>query len=250
MYINYGITAVLVLAGHFILDALVALSPATHVLLFGAAAIALPLVEIANAREERRLCHLPLHFEGEERESVRNGKEDARSKREGERALDPVPSALPQHPATAPAARRASFGNGRLVMEQVTVRTGDPWMCESQHRPGTLSSARTRSMRSSRAVNRRSPARVPPLRALASPDGLLYDAFVANGATDAAARLRAALDLFATGEAMMRETLRRQHPNDNDDEIEERLCRWLGDRPGAELGDAVGVAGTWPRSRA
>jgi uncharacterized protein (DUF983 family) len=50
MYINYGITAVLVLGGHFILDALVPLSLATHVLLFGAAAIALPLAFFRHAR--------------------------------------------------------------------------------------------------------------------------------------------------------------------------------------------------------
>ncbi len=50
MYINYGITAVLVLGGHFILEALVPLSLATHVLLFGAAAIALPLAFFRHAR--------------------------------------------------------------------------------------------------------------------------------------------------------------------------------------------------------
>jgi uncharacterized protein (DUF983 family) len=50
MYVNYGITAVLVLGGHFILDALVPLPLSTHVLLFGAAAIALPLVFFRHAR--------------------------------------------------------------------------------------------------------------------------------------------------------------------------------------------------------
>ena len=55
---------------------------------------------------------------------------------------------------------------------------------------------------------------------------------------------------FAAGEAMMRETLRRRHPEAPDSEIEDRLCRWLAERPGAEAGDAVGRPGTWPRTRA
>jgi len=66
---------------------------------------------------------------------------------------------------------------------------------------------------------------------------------------DAVERLRTALDLFAAGEALMRENLRRQHPSATDEEIEERLCAWLTHRPGAELGDATGVPTTWPRRR-
>lgn len=62
----------------------------------------------------------------------------------------------------------------------------------------------------------------------------------------AAARLRLALDLFEAGEQMMRLTLRRRHPDENEAEIESRLAAWLHERPGAEHGDAEGLPGTWP----
>ena len=64
-----------------------------------------------------------------------------------------------------------------------------------------------------------------------------------------AERLRLALELFAAGEEMMRQKLRREHPEAGDDEIETRLLAWLHERPGAEGGDAVGRVGTWPRQR-
>jgi hypothetical protein len=59
-------------------------------------------------------------------------------------------------------------------------------------------------------------------------------------AEDAAARLRLALDLFATGVALMRQNLRRRFPQASDAEIGRRLTAWLGERPGAEHGDAEG----------
>lgn len=61
----------------------------------------------------------------------------------------------------------------------------------------------------------------------------------------AAARLRLALDLFATGESLARERLRRQHPEWTGREIEEQLALWLQRRPGAEAGDAEGVPRAW-----
>ena len=51
---------------------------------------------------------------------------------------------------------------------------------------------------------------------------------------------RTTLDLFETGVAMKRQNLRRSHPHDSDKEIEQRLQRWLLDRPGAEHGDSPG----------
>src|SRR5262245_3325911 len=63
----------------------------------------------------------------------------------------------------------------------------------------------------------------------------------------AAERLRLAFDLFATGEAPMRQGLRREHPDATDAEIEARLIAWLQERPGAEAGDAVGRSVAWPR---
>ena len=65
----------------------------------------------------------------------------------------------------------------------------------------------------------------------------------------AAERLRLALEMFGVGEAMMRQKLRREHPNETDAEIEARLIAWLQERPGAEAGDAVGPPVAWPRSR-
>jgi len=57
---------------------------------------------------------------------------------------------------------------------------------------------------------------------------------------DPALRLRLALDFFDTGEAMMRQRLRRLHPDWPPARIENALGHWLHERPGAEAGDAVG----------
>jgi len=59
-------------------------------------------------------------------------------------------------------------------------------------------------------------------------------------------RLRTALDLFELGEEVMRQNLRRAHPGESADQIEERLSQWLLTRPGAELGDGVGRARSLP----
>jgi hypothetical protein len=58
--------------------------------------------------------------------------------------------------------------------------------------------------------------------------------------SDEAARLRTALALFDDGVELMRQNLRREHPEATADEIERRLREWLRDRPGAEHGDGVG----------
>lgn len=63
----------------------------------------------------------------------------------------------------------------------------------------------------------------------------------------AASNLRLALDLFETGEAMMRQTLRREFPAATAEELEARFRAWLWSRPGAEAGDAVGRSVPWPR---
>jgi len=67
------------------------------------------------------------------------------------------------------------------------------------------------------------------------------------GTADAAERLRLALDLYAAGEALMRQRLRRMNPDADDSAIEERLRAWLGHQAGTEAGDAVGRPETWPR---
>jgi len=65
--------------------------------------------------------------------------------------------------------------------------------------------------------------------------------------TKAGQRLLLALDLFAVGEDLMRQRLRRQHPELSPDEIERRLVEWLRERPGAEFGDSPGRPVAWPR---
>jgi hypothetical protein len=64
-----------------------------------------------------------------------------------------------------------------------------------------------------------------------------------------AERYRLLLDLFVAGEEIMRQNLRRRTPEATEREIEERLVAWLHERPGAELGDAIGRAVAWPRAR-
>lgn len=56
----------------------------------------------------------------------------------------------------------------------------------------------------------------------------------------AARRFRLALDLFATGEEVMRQRLRRLHPEWTDSGVDAEIGKWLRDRPGAQSGDAVG----------
>jgi Rv0078B-related antitoxin len=53
-------------------------------------------------------------------------------------------------------------------------------------------------------------------------------------------KLRAALDLFDVGVALMRENLKRARPTADEHEIDDALRRWLHERPGAEFGDCPG----------
>lgn len=63
---------------------------------------------------------------------------------------------------------------------------------------------------------------------------------MAEDPTKVRKRFRIALDLFETGEAIMRQNLRRRFPTESPEEIEQRLDAWLQNRPGADLGDAPG----------
>jgi hypothetical protein len=65
---------------------------------------------------------------------------------------------------------------------------------------------------------------------------------------ETADRLRLALDMAATGESLMRGTLRRRHPEADEDTIERMIVAWYGQRPGAESGDGEGRPVPWPRS--
>jgi hypothetical protein len=51
---------------------------------------------------------------------------------------------------------------------------------------------------------------------------------------------RTTLDLFQTGVDLMRQNLRRRHPEASNEDIERRLGEWLQERPGAESGDCPG----------
>jgi hypothetical protein len=51
---------------------------------------------------------------------------------------------------------------------------------------------------------------------------------------------RTTLDLFDTGLELMRQNLRRSHPEAGVDELERLLREWLLVRPGAESGDCPG----------
>lgn len=63
-----------------------------------------------------------------------------------------------------------------------------------------------------------------------------------------AERLRLALDLYETGEELMRQQIRRRYPDADPETVERMLTEWLRTRPGAEHGDAAGRPGTWPRT--
>jgi Rv0078B-related antitoxin len=60
--------------------------------------------------------------------------------------------------------------------------------------------------------------------------------------------MRIALDLFELGEKMLRQSLRRKHPDASEAEIEAAVAEWRLRRPGAELGDAPGRLRPWPRA--
>ena len=51
---------------------------------------------------------------------------------------------------------------------------------------------------------------------------------------------RTTLDLFQTGVDLMRQNIRRRHPEAPDEDVERLLYEWLLARPGAEAGDCPG----------
>lgn len=61
-----------------------------------------------------------------------------------------------------------------------------------------------------------------------------------TGGMSPAEKLRAALELHEVGVAVMRQNLRRRHPDAPHSRIEQLLAAWLRTRPGAEHGDGVG----------
>jgi hypothetical protein len=57
---------------------------------------------------------------------------------------------------------------------------------------------------------------------------------------NAARTFRLTLDLFDAGVRLMRQNLRRRHPEADEQEIDRKLVSWLRERPGAEHGDSPG----------
>jgi hypothetical protein len=55
-----------------------------------------------------------------------------------------------------------------------------------------------------------------------------------------AAAFRTTLDLFQTGVDLMRQNLRRRHPDATEHDVEQLLRQWMLERPGAEAGDCPG----------
>ncbi len=60
-------------------------------------------------------------------------------------------------------------------------------------------------------------------------------------------KLRIAIDLADLAQRMMLQKLRRDHPQESEQEVLSRLERWMHTRPGAEHGDCIGRPISWPR---
>ncbi len=60
-------------------------------------------------------------------------------------------------------------------------------------------------------------------------------------------KLRLALEMSADAEELMRQNLRRRHPDEDEAQIEARLDAWFLDRPGAPGGDCPGTVRPWRR---
>jgi hypothetical protein len=60
------------------------------------------------------------------------------------------------------------------------------------------------------------------------------------GGPKAIVKMRTTLELADLAVRVMRQNLRRRHPDATDETIEEHLRRWVHARPGAEHGDCDG----------
>lgn len=63
----------------------------------------------------------------------------------------------------------------------------------------------------------------------------------------AAERFQTALALYELAEEMLRQKVRREHPEASEEEIEQHVVEWRLHRPGAEFGDGPGLPVPWPR---
>jgi Rv0078B-related antitoxin len=65
--------------------------------------------------------------------------------------------------------------------------------------------------------------------------------------TEARYPLEVVFELVDLASGMVAARYRREHPGAGDDEVEAAVIAWLGQRPGAPDGDAVGRLVPWPR---
>ncbi len=65
----------------------------------------------------------------------------------------------------------------------------------------------------------------------------------------ARSNVQIALDLAQLAANLVAQRHRREHPEASDEEIRGVVAAWYASRPQAPYGDAVGIPGTWPRSR-
>jgi hypothetical protein len=72
---------------------------------------------------------------------------------------------------------------------------------------------------------------------------------MAKDSSTIAERFQTTLALFALGESMLRQKLRRTRPGASEEEIDQLIREWVERRPGAEHGDAEGRPVPWPRPR-
>ena len=75
-----------------------------------------------------------------------------------------------------------------------------------------------------------------------------YTGLVKGNPSEIIQRMRTTLDLFELGEKMLRQRLRRERPEDSDNEIEEAVHAWRTKKHNADLGDAPGRLRRWPSS--
>ncbi|MEW6279969.1 MAG: hypothetical protein AB1758_15170 [Candidatus Eremiobacterota bacterium] len=57
-------------------------------------------------------------------------------------------------------------------------------------------------------------------------------------------KFRQAMEMVDSGHEMMRLNLKREYPDESEEQIEARLVAWIRQRPGAEFGDGEGVPST------
>jgi len=58
-----------------------------------------------------------------------------------------------------------------------------------------------------------------------------------------------AIELTELGRELRAQRHRREHPDATEEEVAEVVGLWMGERPGAPDGDAVGRSISWPRRR-